>query len=147
MEPIIISMPQVVAYQMALSALALLCVMVLAQSFLAGALGLGRSDEVPGRPLKGDHKDFSFRVLRTYGNSTENFSVFFATTLLAVLSGVSPVWVNWLVALHVLFRMIYWAVYYGGIGKSAAGARTITYVMGWLVNAVLAVMTAYVIIL
>lgn len=115
--------------------------------FLAGALGLARSDEVPGQPLKGSHKDSSFRIIRTYGNSNENFSILIASALLAVLAGVPANWVNWLVGLHILVRMLYWVVYYGGFGKVAAGPRTIIYTMGWLLNAVLAIITAYVIIL
>lgn len=150
MDSILNSFPQTLAYQQALAALAalaLLCIMVLMRGFLAGALGLARSDEVPGQPLKGSHKDSSFRIIRTYGNSIENFSILIASALLAVLAGVPANWVNWLVGLHILVRMLYWVVYYGGFGKVAAGPRTIIYTMGWLLNAVLAIITAYVIIL
>lgn len=146
MDSILDAFPQLAAYQPTFVAMVLLTVVVLIQGFLAGALGLGRSEEIPGRPLKGNHSDSSFRIIRTYGNSTENFSVLIATALLAILAGVPAGWVNWLVGLHVLLRMLYWVIYYAGFGKVAAGPRTITYTMGWFLNAVLAMMTAYVII-
>jgi len=117
--------------------------MVLIQSFIAGVKGLAGGEEVAGMPLRGDHTKLSFRVIRTYANSTENFSVMVATTFIAVLAGVSAVMVNWLVGLHVLLRIAYWAVYYSGIGKVVAGPRTITYVAAYLMNLVLAVLTIY----
>jgi len=143
MQSILDTMPQLIAYQPAILAVAVLCLAVLVQSFLAGALGLGKGEEIPGRPLKGDHGNFSFRVLRTYANSTENFSVFVATTVIAIIAGVSPWIVNWLVGLHVAVRLIYWGVYYGGIGKVSAGPRTIVYVLGWLLNTVLAAIATW----
>ena len=137
------SLPQVEAYHPALLALALLCLVVLIQSFLAGVLGLGKSDEVPGVPLKGNHSDLSFRILRTYANSTENLAVMIATTFLAIIAGVSAFLVNWLAGLHLAFRLAYWAVYYSGIGSVESGARTVTYVLAFLMNAVLALLTVY----
>ena len=143
MQSIIETVPQLAAYYPALIALILLCLIVLAQGFLAGVLGLGGGEETAGMPLKGDHSKRSFRILRTYQNSTENFSVMIATTILAILAGVSAALVNWLVGLHVLIRLAYWAVYYSGIGKIAGGARTITYVAAFFMNIILAVATTY----
>ncbi len=143
MDSIILNLPQLADYQPAILALTLLCLMVLIQSFLAGVLGLAPGDQVAGMPLKGSHADKSFRVMRTYANSTENLSVFVATVVLAIVAGVDQTWVNWLVGLHVAIRALYWAVYYAGIGKVAAGPRTVTYVMGWLMNLLLAIMAFY----
>ena len=70
------------------------------QSFLTGVLGLAKSDEVPGMPLKGNHADFSFRVIRTYGNSVETLPLFAATLFLAIATSASPAWVNGLAGLH-----------------------------------------------
>lgn len=143
MESMIQNLPQLAPYQPAFFWLLVLCLVVLVQSFLAGALGLGKGDEVPGVPLKGTHGDASFRILRTYANSIENFSVFAATAFLAILAGVGVAAVNWLVGLHVVLRIVYWAIYYRGIGKVAGGPRTITYVAAFLMNLILAVLTAY----
>ena len=143
MESIIQSMPQLAAYYPALVALIILCLMILVQGFLAGVLGFAGGEETAGMPLRGDHTKRSFRAIRTYHNSTENFSVMIATTILAILAGVSVVLVNCLVGLHVLIRLIYWAVYYSGVGKVGGGVRTITYVGAFFMNIILAVLTAH----
>ena len=143
MESMIENLPMLAPYQPTVVWLLILCVSVLIQSFLAGVLGFGDDKEVPGLRLKGTHADTSFRVLRTYAKSTENFSVLVATTIIAILVGASPVVVNWLVGLHVVLRTVYWAVYYSGIGKAAGGPRTMTYVAAFLVNVILAGVAAY----
>ncbi len=66
-----------------------------------------------------------------------------AISFIAIVIGVSAFLVNWLVALHVLFRLVYWAVYYSGFGKVAGGIRTITYVAGFLMNIILGLATLY----
>lgn len=147
MESMIEIMPHLAAYYPAFVGLIFLCLIVLTQGFLAGAFGLGGGEEVAGMPLQGNHTKLSFRLLRTYGNSTENFSVMVTTTFLAILAGVSVVLVNWLVGLHLLCRLIYWCVYYSGVGKVAGGLRTIVYVGGLLANIVLALAAAYTIML
>lgn len=126
-------------YRPALIALTVLCLAVLVQSFLAGILGFKDGVEVPGIPLKGNHQDFTFRALRTYGNSVENLPAFAIVVVLAVIVGASPGLVNWLAGIHVAIRLAYWGIYYSGIGKVAGGPRTGVYVLGWLVNLVLAV--------
>lgn len=137
------SLPFLTPYQPAFLSLIVLCLVVLVQSFLAGVLGFGKGEEVPGLPLKGSHDQASFRILRTYANSTENFSVFVATTFLAILAGVGVMAVNWLVGLHVFLRIVYWVVYYSGVGKVAGGPRTITYVAAFVMNLILAVLAFY----
>lgn len=131
-------LPQLAAYHTALLALAILCLAVLVQSVIAGAIGLGKSDEEPGLPLKGNHKNFSFRTLRTYGNSVENLPAFAIVLFLAIIAGVTPSWVNWLAGINVALRLLYWAIYYSGVGKVANGPRTIVYASGWFANLILA---------
>lgn len=131
------------AYHATLLWMALLCLAVLVQSFLAGAIGLGKSEEVPGMPLKGSHQDFSFRTLRTYANSVENLPVFAITVVLAILAGVTASWVNGLVAVHVILRLAYWVIYYRGVGKVGGGPRTMAYAAAWFVNLVLALLTLW----
>lgn len=143
MQSLVETLPQLAAYHPSLLALTILCLAVLVQSFLAGVLGLAGGEETAGLPLRGNHEKFSFRTLRTYGNSTENLPAFATTLILAILAGVGAVLVNWLAILHVAFRMVYWAVYYKGIGKVGGGVRTIVYVLGLITNIILAVLTAY----
>ncbi len=142
MESLSQAWPALAAYSTALAALMLLILAVLVQAFLAGVIGLNKSGgELPGVPLQGNHANLNFRVLRTYGNSVENLPVFTATLLLAIIASASPKWVNALAAIHVAFRLLFWGVYYSGIGKVAGGPRTIAYVLGWFTNLALAVIT------
>lgn len=143
MQSILETFPHLTAYVPALYALTLLCLAVLIQGFLAGVLGFAGGEETAGLPLRGDHSKLSFRAIRTYQNSTENFSVLIATTLLAIIAGVGVTFVNVVVWLHVATRLVYWGVYYAGIGKVGGGVRTITYVAALFMNIVLAVATAY----
>ncbi|MDG2004841.1 MAG: MAPEG family protein [Novosphingobium sp.] len=143
MDNLFEALPSLASYHPALLALALLSLAVLIQGVLTAPLAFARGDEEPGMPLKGDHAKFSFRVIRTYANSVENFPAFIATLFLAIIVGVDPTWVNWLAGLHVGFRLLFWVVYFAGIGKVAGGPRTMSYVGGWLTNTVLAGMTVY----
>ena len=146
MQSLVETLPQLAAYHPALVALTILCLAILVQSFLAGVLGLAGGEETAGLPLRGNHEKFSFRTLRTYGNSTENLTAFATTLLLAIIAGVSAALVNWLAILHVVFRLVYWAVYYKGVGKVGGGVRTIVYVLGLFANFLLAALTAYALI-
>ena len=127
-------LPQLMAYQPALLALALLCLSVLVQSFLTAPLAFATGSQEPGMPLKGDHTSRSFRVVRTYNNAVENLPAFGFSLLLAILVGLDVAAVNWLAGLHVAFRMGFWFVYYSGIGKVAGGPRTLCYVGGMTTN-------------
>lgn len=137
------TLPQLEAYHATLTAIAVLLLAVLIQSVLQAPLAFAKGEQAPGAPLKGDHSIFSFRVVRTFLNSIENLPIFLGTAALAIIAGVPPLWVNWLVCLHVGFRLVFWAVYYSGVGKVAGGPRTITFVGAWLVNLILAGMTLY----
>lgn len=130
--------PEFMAFYPSIVALAVLCLATLVQSFLNAPLAFLTEEQSPGMPLKGDHSLRSFRVLRTYSNSTENLPTFGFAVLLAIIVGVSPTLVNWLAVLHVAFRLAFWGVYYSGVGKVAGGPRTLCYVGGALTNLILA---------
>ena len=126
------------AYEPALIALLLLCFAVMVQNFLTAPLAFIKNEQTPGKPLNGGHELLSFRVIRTYANSVENLPAFGLTLLAAVLTGADATFVNWLAGAHLIFRMLFWAVYYTGIGKAAGGPRTICFVGGLLSNMALA---------
>ncbi len=137
------ALPYLEAYHCALLALSVLTFAVLIQGLLVAPLGFAKDEEAPGMPLQGTHANLSFRVLRTFANSTENLPMFIAALLLAIIAGVDATWVNWLAGLHVAFRLLFWLVYYAGVGKVAGGPRTIAFVGGWLTNVILAGMVVY----
>ena len=142
MNPII--EPQLIAaYLPALQALSVLCLAVLIQSLLTAPLAFLRGEQAPGMPLKGDHTQLSFRVLRTHLNSVESLAPFGFILLLAVLFQASNPWVNGLAIAHVLFRLLFWAVYYSGIGKVAGGLRTLCFVGGLTSNLILTLLVIH----
>ncbi len=137
---------EISAYQPAIVALAVLCVMVLVQALLTAPLGFLKEEQAPGMPLRGDHELLSFRVLRTYANSAENLPVFGFTLGVAMIAGVSPLVVNWLAGLHVVARLLFWVIYYSGVGKVAGGPRSMAYVGGSACNLALAGMALHALI-
>ena len=131
--------PQLSPYVPSLAALALLCLALPVQNLLTAPLAFITGEQVPGMPLRGDHANLGFRVLRTYANSAESLPAFGFALLLAIVAGGAPTWVNWLAAIHVGFRLAFWAVYYSGIGKVAGGPRTLCHVGGLVTNVLIAV--------
>lgn len=123
-----------VPYHGSLLALAVLCLAVMLQSSLTAPLAFLKQQQSPGIPLQGDHSLFSFRVLRTHLNSVESLGPFGFSLLLAWLLGSNPTWVNGLALTHMGFRLLYWGVYYSGIGKVAGGIRTLCFVGGLTAN-------------
>lgn len=135
--------PQLAAYQPALLALTVLCLIVLMQNFLTAPFAYLKQQQSPGMLLRGDHSLLSFRVVRTYQNSVESLPAFGLTLVVAILLGVNAFLINWLAVIHVAFRLAYWAVYYSGVGKVAGGLRTLCFVGGLTANIVIAVACVY----
>lgn len=129
-----------VHYHVALMSLAVLCFAILIQAILTAVFAFSKKGgQQPGR-LTGTPDDFSFRVLRTYSNSAENLPIFAVLVLLAILAGVSAAVLNWLAAIHVVLRLMFWAVYYSKVGAKTPGLRSPIYALSWLVMIILAVM-------
>jgi len=127
---------------------ALLCLMVLvlavsAQSFISTFVNLLKREGTPGKIVEGDHDQSHWRIYRCHQNSVENFGPFAATVLAAILSGASAGWINVLAIVHVIARLAHWFVYSQGIGPLAMGPRTISYVVGFVANVVMALVVLF----
>lgn len=131
-------LPYLSSYQPSFLVLAALSLTVLIQNFASAPLAFISEEQVPGMPLQFDHSKLSFRVLRTYSNSTESFPAFGWALLAAIVAGASPILVNWAAGIFFVARMAFWAIYYSGIGKTAGGPRTMAFVVGLLANIALA---------
>lgn len=138
MESIFDAVPYLTAYRISFMALAGVALMTLIQNFATAPLAFISEEQVPGMPVRFDHSKLSFRALRTYANSAETFPAFGWALLVAILSGASPVLVNWLAGGYFASRVAFWVIYYAGVGKPAGGPRTIAFVAGLLCNIVLA---------
>ena len=134
MTSIFDAFPNLAAYQPSFLALLILCLSVLILSFMTAPLAFANGQQGPGMPLKGDHTILSFRAVRAHTNAVESLPAFGLTVIAAVLIGVWPSAVNWMVCVHVAFRLLFSLVYYSGVGKVAGGPRTLCYVGGLLSN-------------
>lgn len=146
MEIIIQSLPHLSAYQPALLAAALLCLMLPLQNFMTAPLSYVKEEQVPGMPLRGDHGSISFRAIRAFENSAENVPGFVLLTLFAALLGVGAGLVNGLSIGYLAARIAYGAVYYSGWGKPAGGPRTMIFVVCLLINVVLSALVIWALI-
>ena len=87
-----------------------------------------------GYPVEGTHDDLVYRIVRTHMNGVENFSAFFALSILAMIAGVGVTLLTWLIVFTVALRMLYWLLYYGRIGTDSGGIRSITHVVALVIN-------------
>ncbi|NNE23615.1 MAG: MAPEG family protein [Rhizobiales bacterium] len=126
-------------YQTAITLAALLVVAVHLQSFLSAMFKIVLGKQAPGVSAAGDYTDRTFRIYRTHMNSVENLTIFIAALIFAMIAGVNASLVNWLVIIHVVARLAFWAVYYPGLGALAGGLRTIVFVIGFTASMVLAI--------
>jgi len=134
------ALPYLSSYKVSFAVLAALSLTNLVQNFLTAPFAFIKEEQVPGMPLKHDHSVLSFRVLRAYSNSTETLPAFGWALLVAIVAGVSIPLVNWLAVIYFVFRMLFWVIYYSGVGKVAGGLRTMVFVGGLLANMALAVL-------
>lgn len=132
-------MEQFAAYSHAIAAIGGTAIVQLLLSPLSAlkkqALGLA-----PGATPEQDYGNAAYRWHRAYGNLAENFGLFAAVTLAAILSGASPFWVNLLASLFLVIRVVLVVVHIRGIGKPDMSARSFIYVAGWAMCLILAFM-------
>ncbi len=133
-------MPDLVpVYGQAIISLIVLGLVVLAQNFLGAIFGLVVGGGTPGAAPSGDYSNFGARTLRTHANSVENLSAFALLVIMAMFVGADPRLVNLLAMAHVAARILYWLIYYAGIGPVGGGPRTLVFVIGWGINVAIGV--------
>jgi uncharacterized MAPEG superfamily protein len=125
-------------YIPSLIGLMVLVVIPMIQGFMAGSQKAA-ADVLPGSEPPGGYADRLYRVHRVYLNSTENLATMAVVVLVCLIVGARPWVVALLVWLHVLFRLGYWYVYLGNVGKTQGGTRSIVFALGWLMNLLLVV--------
>lgn len=133
----------VATYPTALLALAFLAFTLTLQSFIAGAYKNGVMKQASGMPVEGTPDDLVFRIVRTHMNGVENFSAFFALSILGIIAGANVKWLTWLILATVALRMLYWLLYYARIGTDNGGIRSITHVLALVVNLAIGVMALF----
>jgi uncharacterized MAPEG superfamily protein len=121
-------------------------VLCLQSLFLASYSGLskGRAGALSGPVVPAEDDNLLYRIDRVHMNSVEALAPFVVPAVLAMMVGVGSITLAVLVWLHLAIRLVHMMVYLGG-GKAAKGGsvRTILYVSGALVTAILIVVTGW----
>lgn len=101
-----------------------------------------KQDQVaPGGVPEQDYGSSAYRWYRAYMNLTESFGPFAGVTIVAILTGASPFWVNLFASLFFVGRILMLVVHIRGVGRPNAGLRTMMFVLGWGSTIVLALLT------
>ena len=135
-------MENIADYGVALASLLAFVLIVLLQSALVGA-GKAKAGLVPGSDPEQDYGNPLYRSNRSHQNGVENMAAAAVALFAAILIGVSAWWVNLLMVLFLVFRIIYVVIYANNVGKATQGVRTFVYVAGWAMLVILCVMALW----
>ena len=129
------------AYTVSIIGILALCFLSIALAVHSG-LSKGRAGLLSGPVLPADDNNLLYRIDRAHLNSVEALAPFVVPALPAMMVGVRPLTLAVLVWAHTAIRLVHLSVYLRG-GKAAKGGsfRTLLYVAGALVTAVLIVVT------
>ncbi len=127
------------AYSHALASVALFAVIVMLLSPLS-AVKKGGKGLAPGAEPPQDYSDPVYRMHRAFQNGADTLGIFVAVTGVAILTGVSPFWVNLLASLVFVSRVIMLVIHLRGVGSPHNGPRSFAYVAGWLCMMILAIL-------
>ena len=94
----------------------------------------------PGAEPKADYADPCYRWHRAQQNTAEIIGPFAAVVLAAILAGANPFMVNLLATLFFASRLLLAVVHIKGIGKADMSVRSFTYIAGWLMCIILAIL-------
>lgn len=125
------------AYGPALIAMAGFALLTLAIAPIA-AMRKAREGVVSGASPTPDYADPTYRLFRAHLNATEIIGAFVAVIVAAMLAGAAPFWVNLFAALFLVSRIAHAATHIAGIGAPNYGPRTVLFVFGWAMCAMLA---------
>lgn len=118
------------AYSHALAALVIYTLITLALSPFS-ALAKQKAGLAPGATPREDYAEKAYRLNRAYLNGCETLPAFLTVTLVAIMAGAAPFWVNLLASLALAARVIMIFIHLQGIGKPHSGPRSVFYVVGW----------------
>lgn len=133
-------MEQVQLYAIAMISLLAFVLIVLVQSALVGA-GKAKAGLTPGSDPTQDYGEALYRLNRSHQNGVEIMAAAAVALFAGILTGVSAWWVNLLMGLFLLTRIVYVAIYAQNIGKPTQGVRTFTFVAGWATLVILCIMS------
>ena len=114
-------------------------IITLFQSALVGAKKAGASITAGGPP-EVNYGDGIYRFNRAHQNAVENAALIAIALAACIATGVSAWWVNLLMILFLVFRVLHTLFLVQNIGSEVQSLRTFAYVGSWAMNLVLAIM-------
>lgn len=113
---------------------------------LAGLSGpaKGKSGLTGGPVADARDENRVYRIDRAHMNAVETLGPFTVAAVLAIWLGLSPEFLAWLVWLQVAIRLAYTVIYIrGGPAAKGGNLRTVVFLLGTALSAVLIVATAW----
>ncbi len=130
------------AYSVAIISLLTFVLIVLVQSAMVGG-SKAKAGLTPGSEPDADYSSSVYRMNRSHQNGVEILPAAAVALFVAILLGVSSWWVNLLMGIFLLSRLIYIYIYAQNVGKPTQGVRTIAFVTGWATLVVLCIMSIW----
>jgi uncharacterized MAPEG superfamily protein len=132
------------AYTLSIVGVLALCLLSILLAIYSGS-SKGRAGALSGPVLPAEDENLLYRIDRVHMNSVEALAPFVVPVVLAMMVGVGPITLAALVWVYVAIRLIHLVIYLrGGNAAKGGSVRTILYVSGALVTAILIVVTGWV---
>jgi len=129
------------AYTLSIVGVLTLCLVSILLAVHSG-YSKGRAGALSGPVLPANDENYLYRIDRVHMNSVEALAPFIVPAVLARMVGVGPTTLAVLVWVHVAIRLVHSGIYLrGGNAAKGGSVRTILYVSGALVTAILIVVT------
>lgn len=126
------------AYQGSLLWLGILLSLIMLQWLIATVAKARLPGAVPGLPPSDHaHSSFAFRAWRTHQNSMENSGTMIGGALFAMLAGANGTWVESLLAILVITRVVHMVLYYAIATERNPSPRSYFFALSWLANVAL----------
>ncbi|AML50520.1 MAPEG family protein [Falsihalocynthiibacter arcticus] len=129
----------VAAYSTAILSLLVFVLIVLVQGAMVGAAKASAA-LTPGSSPKADYETALYRLDRSHQNGVENLAAAAIALFSCILVGAPSWWVNLLMVLFLLGRIVYALIYLRNVGKQTQGIRTGVYVFSWAMIVILCCM-------
>lgn len=131
------------AYTLSIIGVLVLCLLSIVLAIYSGS-SKGRAGKLSGPVVPAADENLLYRIDRVHMNSVEALAPFIVPAALAMMVGVGSTTLAVLVWAFTAIRLAHVAIYLGG-GNAAKGGsvRTILYVLGALVTAILVFVTGW----
>lgn len=132
----------VAAYSTAIISLLVFTLIILFQGAIVGGAKASAA-LTPGSSPKADYENALYRLNRSHQNGIENLAAAAIALFSCILVGASSWWVNLLMVLFLLGRIVYLLIYLRNVGKPTQGVRTGIYVFSWVMLVILCCMAIW----